>query len=103
MLFRSYEITWGYTRKYYLIARWFTSGSFDVILPETASTYQLVPGDVVTASIVGSTITMYTNGVQVQQITDTFFTTGNPGFGFNAGSTGTDPFGYSNFSAQELD
>lgn len=98
-----YEITWGFSRKYWLIARWLSNGSFDEILPETASPYQLLPGDVVSASMVGSTITMYTNGVQVQQITDTMFTTGNPGFGFNAGSNGTDPFAFRAFSAQELD
>lgn len=98
-----YEITWGYSRLYYLITRWFDFGSWDTILPETASTYQLVHGDVVSASIVGNTITMYTNGVQVEQVTDTFFTTGNPGFGFNAGSAGTDEYGIQSFTAVELD
>jgi probable HAF family extracellular repeat protein len=98
-----YEITWGYIRKYYLITRWYDYGGWTPILDETPSTYQLVPGDVLTAKVVGNTITMYTNGVQVAQVTDSYFTTGNPGFGFNKGGGNADEYGISSFSAWEVD
>jgi hypothetical protein len=39
-------------------------------------------GDTVKATIVGSVITAYINGVQVAQGTDTTFTSGQPGIGF---------------------
>ncbi len=46
-------------------------------------------GDVVKATIVGSVITAYINGVQVAQGTDTTFTHGNPGMGFYFQGIGT--------------
>ena len=39
-------------------------------------------GDVVSARVVGNVITAYKNGVQMAQVTDATFTTGNPGMGF---------------------
>lgn len=58
-------------------------------------------GDVVTASMVGSTITVQINGVQVMQVTDGTFTTGNPGMGFfHRGSAGLNAaFGFSSYTA----
>jgi hypothetical protein len=49
--------------------------------------------------IVGHTITAYTNGKLQFQITDTTFSTGNPGFGFNEGPSGT--YGISTFTASD--
>jgi hypothetical protein len=62
-------------------------------------------GDVVSASIVGSTITVWINGKQVLQGKDPLnrFTTGNPGMGFYyEGSTGSDSdYGFINFTASD--
>ena len=40
-------------------------------------------GDVVKATIVGNVITAYLNGIAVGTATDSTYTTGNPGMGFN--------------------
>jgi len=62
-------------------------------------------GDVVAASIVGNTITVWINGVQVLQGKDPFnlYKTGNPGMGFfYHGSTGSDSdYGFTNFTASD--
>ncbi|MEO5956209.1 MAG: hypothetical protein ABIR36_11045, partial [Nitrospiraceae bacterium] len=42
----------------------------------------LTTGDVVKATIVGSTITAYVNGVQKLQVDDSTYSSGNPGMGF---------------------
>lgn len=64
-------------------------------------------GDVWYAQIVGNTITVKCNGVQVYSGTDSSIATGNPGFGFYAETNGGAPsgnssFGVSSFSCGEL-
>jgi hypothetical protein len=44
----------------------------------------MATGDVVKASISGSTISMYVNGAVILQVTDSTFATGSPGIGFFA-------------------
>jgi hypothetical protein len=62
-------------------------------------------GDVIKATIVGSTITGYLNGTQVFQVTDTVYTTGQPGMGsgfYLGGGTGSDSdYGLSSFTATD--
>ena len=63
-------------------------------------------GDVVSARIVGSTITAWINGTQVIQATDSTYTNGTPGVGFylqNLSQAG-DPtrYGFSQFSASTV-
>jgi hypothetical protein len=62
-----------------------------------------VNGDVLKATISGSTITVYLNGVQVTQATDTTFPNGSPGIGFFLqGANGLNAnFGFSNFTATD--
>lgn len=99
-----YEITWGYYGIYYIIVKWYANGDFTYVLNDTSPTTPLKPGDVLTATIVGSTITMFTNGVQVAQASDSEFTTGNPGFGFNGGGApGDDEYSISSYSVWEID
>jgi hypothetical protein len=100
-----YEITWGYYGHYYIIVQWFANGDFNYVLNDTdPSIPQLVPGDVLTATIIGSTITMYTNGVQVAQASDGLYTTGVPGFGFNGGGNASaEEYSISAFSTWEID
>jgi len=62
-------------------------------------------GDVISARIVGNTITIWINGIQVLQGTDpqNRYKTGNPGMGFYyQGSTGSDSdYGFSSFTATD--
>jgi hypothetical protein len=96
-----YEIAWGYNHDYVLIATWNGGGAVGAaaytILYEANTQHAIKPGDTLTASIIGDVITVYTDGVQVAQITDSKFSSGNPGFGFNQGGTGE--YGISSFSA----
>ena len=99
-----YEISWAYNHNYILIATWngggvVGSGAYTTLFFDSGPQYAIAPGDTLTASIQGNLITMYTNGVQVAQITDNnnTFSTGNPGFGFDAGASGQ--YAISSFSA----
>ena len=62
----------------------------------------LKTGDVVKATIIGSTITAYVNGIQVLQATDKTYASGSPGIGFNYGCNGTyGNFGFTSFTASD--
>jgi hypothetical protein len=61
-------------------------------------------GDVVTATIVGSTLSAYINGQLIVQATDSTFTSGSPGIGFYFAGGDTSQqsdFGFSSFSASD--
>jgi hypothetical protein len=60
-------------------------------------------GDIFKATINGSTITAYLNGVQIVQVTDSTYTTGSPGIGFFLqGASGLNAnYGFSNFAATD--
>ena len=62
-----------------------------------------VDGDVLKATISGSTITVYRNGTSLFSVTDSTYTTGNPGIGFFLqGATGVNAsYGFSEFSASD--
>jgi hypothetical protein len=66
-------------------------------------TAHAVNGDVLKATISGSTITAYLNRQQVVQVTDNTFTSGSPGIGFFLqGASGLDAnYGFSNFAATD--
>ena len=90
---KGYEITWAYNHDYILIATWngggvVGTGAYTILYQASGPQYAIAPGDTLTASIQGDVITMYTDGVQVAQITESTFSSGNPGFGFNQGGTG---------------
>ena len=53
--------------------------------------------------MIGNVITVYINGVQMVQVTDDKFKSGNPGIGFFIdGATGVNrDFGYSSFMATD--
>lgn len=97
-----YEVAWAYNHDYILIATWngggvVGAGAYTTLFEDHGPQYAIAPGDTLTASIQGDVITVSTNGVQVAQIADNTFSSGNPGFGFNEG--GTDQYGISSFSA----
>jgi len=86
---------------YLQIVRWNgLLGGFTLL---DATTIHAVDGDVLGATIVGSTITAYLNGSPVVQATDNTFTDGSPGLGFFLeGATGINAnFGLSSFTATD--
>jgi hypothetical protein len=62
-------------------------------------------GDVVKATAIGRTLTLYINGTAILSVTDDTYSTGSPGIGFyndsgaQVNSTG---FGFSNFYAADV-
>lgn len=87
------------------IVRWNGAyGNWSSIGNVTGIQYVATNGSTLKATMVGSTITAYLNGVQVAQASDTTYTTGNPGMGFdidssNISQNGT--FGFTSFTATD--
>ena len=94
-----YEIFWGYNNEYVGVATWHANGGY-TNLNFTPTSTAIHPGDVLTASIHGNVITVQDNGVTEATVTDNTFASGNPGFGFNEGSSAE--YGISSFSASNL-
>lgn len=91
----------GYT--YVTIVRWNGPlGSFTE-LNITHAVNTLVTGNILKATIRGSTITAYLNGVQVLQASDNTLTSGSPGIGFFfQGASGLNAnYGFSSFTATD--
>lgn len=89
---------------YTQIVRWNGPlGSFTYVTAAGGAKFGVQDGDVVKATIVGSTITAYINGTQVAQGTDSTFTIGSPGMGFFfQGSVGnTRDYGFTSFTASD--
>ena len=63
----------------------------------------LYDGDVIKATIIGSVITVYQNGAQIAQVSDSTFTSGSPGIGhwLRGPADGVDDYGFTNFSASD--
>ena len=59
-------------------------------------------GDVLRATIAGSTITVYKNGAQVLQGTDTNYAGGAPGIGFYETDSNVANYGFSGFTASSV-
>jgi hypothetical protein len=98
-----YECNIHHQGLYAQIVRWNGPyGSFTEI-GRAPSPPQPKSGDVMKATIVGNVITVYVNGVQIMQATDSTHKTGNPGMGFyiDPGASNAD-FGFSSFSATGL-
>jgi hypothetical protein len=89
---------------YMQIVRWNGAlGSFTYISSYSGAQYGVSTGDVVKASIVGSTIRVYINDVLMGTGTDSTYSAGNPGIGFDygCGSTYRD-FGFTSLVASSL-
>lgn len=89
---------------YTQIVRWNGKlGDFTYLSSQSGSKYGVAEGDVVKASIVGNKITVYINGVQVNQATDSTFPGGSPGIGFFiSGASGVNQdYGFTNFTATD--
>lgn len=90
---------------YCQIVRWNGPlGSFTYVAECNPPSCGVANGDVMKATIVGSTITLYINGSQVLQGKDSTYTSGSPGIGFfNDSSSGNSDFGFSSFTASDGD
>ncbi len=86
---------------YSQIVRW--NGPLGSFTGIGASTYNCTDGDVVKATMIGNTITVYVNNVQTMQTVDNTFTNGSPGMGFylegNPGSI--NQYGFTTFMATD--
>jgi hypothetical protein len=98
-----YEINLHYLGAYVQIVRW--NGAFGdfTLIGGVTNLSKPKTGDVMTATIVGNVITVFYNGTQIAQATDSTYATGNPGMGFfiRAPAANTD-FGFSSFTASGL-
>jgi hypothetical protein len=104
-----YEINYEFSTDstgYMQIVRWNGPvGDFQDLQTFSGPQFGVTNGDTVSATIVGNLITAYKNGVQQGQATDSTFSTGSPGMGFNlnntvSGCSGTNAtYGFSSFSA----
>jgi hypothetical protein len=103
---RGYEINCGWNGAYSQIVRWNGAlNDFTYLNPTGPGFGALKEGDVIRATAVGSTITVYKNGAQVMQVTDTVWADGDPGIGFfvrpNAAAV-PESYCFSAFSAGSL-
>jgi len=97
-----YEINLHYLGDYVQIVKWLGPlGMFTELVSVTPPKPKT--GDVIKANIVGNVITVFYNGTQIAQATDSTYATGNPGMGFfiRAPAANTD-FGFSSFTATGL-
>jgi hypothetical protein len=86
------------------IARWEGPlGKFTMLKETKGSEYGVKDGDVVKASMIGKTLTVYINGAQMIQLSDDKFANGNPGVGYYLeGATGViGDYGFSSFMATD--
>jgi hypothetical protein len=105
-----YEITWKCSQtadSYYSVARWDGPlGAFKMILgPVHGPANGVTNGDVVRATIVGSVIRLYKNGVLIDGVEDDTFKAGAPGIGFYIlpGRDGSNsPYGFTRFRAESF-
>jgi hypothetical protein len=100
IFFRCLKTPSAYTQ----IVRWNGPvADFTMLADKGGPEYGVTDGDVVKATIVGNVITAFINGVQMAQVTDDTFSSGNPGIGFNYGCNGTyQDFGLTNFTAKGI-
>jgi hypothetical protein len=105
-----YEVNvgdWNTPNSYIHVVRWNGSfGNFTTILTATGSQYGVKTGDIISAKIAGNVITVFINGVQKGQVTDSTYTSGSPGMGMyiqspSACGSGNNNFGFSSYTATE--
>lgn len=104
---KGYEINFRCSKSsnaYTQIVRWNGPlGDFTILNGQGGAQFGVANGDVVKAAIVGNVITVFINGVQVNQVTDNTYTNGNPGMGFFLqGTTGLNrDYGFTSFTATD--
>jgi hypothetical protein len=103
---RGYEINVAWNGGYSQIVRWNGAlNDFTVLSPSGPGFGPPANGDVIKATAVGSTITVYKNGTQVMQVVDATWSDGNPGMGMFVRPDPTavlQNYGFSDYSAGAL-
>ena len=104
-----YEVNYKFSTNstaYMQIVRWDGAfATFTVLQSLNGQQFGITNGDTVSATVVGNVITAYKNGVQQGQITDSTYSSGSPGIGFNldngvSSCPGTNAtYGFSSFTA----
>jgi len=104
-----YEVNYKFSTNssaYMQIVRWNGAfADFTVLQNFSGQQFGVTDSDTVSATIVGNIITAYKNGVQQGQVTDSTYSSGSPGIGFNldngsSGCRGTNAtYGFSSFTA----
>lgn len=103
-----YEVFWRCSKSeaaYAEIVRWNGKvADFTSLARSVGPECGVKHGDIVEATIVGSVIRSYINGVEVLSVTDDVFPEGSPGIGFNffVGNTNVD-HGFSSFEVDTYD
>jgi hypothetical protein len=100
-----YEVFWRCLKTdeaYVQIVRW--NGKvkdWTSLQKHTGARFGVKDGDVVKATIIGNVIQGYLNGAEVITATDSTYSSGNPGIGFNygVGDTGVD-FGFKSYQVE---
>jgi|SRR5215831_774628 len=98
-----YECSLAWNGSYCTVTRW--DGPFGKFtqLAEVKSLGKRVTGDILSARIVGGTITVALNGSQILQVIDRKYKYGNPGIGFYREQNGENwDIGFSRYSATSL-
>jgi hypothetical protein len=101
---RGYECNLAYNGAYAEIVRWNGAIGDFTYLARGSVPGGVHDGDTLSASIVGTTITLTVNGTQIAQATDSTFASGNPGIGFwRGGACGrTGDYGFTSYTAKSL-
>jgi hypothetical protein len=100
VMFRCTKIPQAYCN----IARWEGPlGKFTMLKETRGSEYRVKDGDVVKATMIGKTLSVYINDVRMIQLSDDKFASGNPGVGYYLeGASGViGDFGFSSFMATD--
>ncbi len=100
----AYECNLAVNGAYCQVVRWETGGF--TVLADTAHGLTVNDGSVLFAQMIGSTIKVFLDGVLVNTVVDTMWTTGNPGMAFYRKDNGgfTDPLRYaiSHYTANDV-
>src|SRR5262249_447224 len=103
---RGYECGLAYDGAYAGVTRWNgAAGDFTTLQNVSNIAGGVHDGDVLSAEIVGSTITMKLNGTVLVTVTDTKWSDGNPGIGLYRGVSGCGTlgdYGFTSFSASSV-
>ena len=92
------------TQSYCEVVRWNGKlGDFTYVGKRSGAQCRIQTGDVVKATAVGTTITVYINNVKIFSVTDSTWSDGNPGLGFFLkGAPGVNAdFGFSAYTASD--
>lgn len=90
---------------YSQIVRWNGPlGNFTYLASQGGAQLGVKDGDIIKATMVGNVITVYLNGIQISQVTDNTFTSGNPGMGLYLDTNASvySDYGFTSYMASDV-